>query len=74
MMMYLHGGNWERIRNALLAVGAPTTTRGMGIPEDDMIEALTSAHEIKKERYTILGDEGLTMEAAENLAKTTRVI
>ncbi len=74
MMMYLHGGDWERIRNALLAVGAPTTARGMGIPEDDMIEALTHAHEIKKERYTILGDEGLTIEAAENLAKTTRVM
>lgn len=74
MMMYLHGGNWERIRNALLAVGAPTTARGMDISEDDMIEALTQAHEIKKERYTILGDEGLTRDAAENLAKTTRVI
>jgi glycerol-1-phosphate dehydrogenase [NAD(P)+] len=74
MMMYLHGGDWERIRNALLAVGAPTTVRGMGIPEEDMIQALTSAHEIKKERYTILGDEGLTRDAAENLARTTRVI
>lgn len=73
MMMYLHGGDWERIRNALLIVGAPTTSRGMGIPEEDMIEALTKAHEIKKERYTILGDEGLTRDAAENLARTTRV-
>ncbi len=74
MMMYLHGGDWERIRNALLAVGAPTTARGMGIPEEDMILALTKAHEIKRERYTILGDEGLTRDAAENLARTTRVI
>lgn len=74
MMMYLHGGDWERIRNALLAVGAPTTARGMDIPEENLIEALTTAHNIKKERYTILGDEGLTRDAAENLAKTTRVI
>lgn len=74
MMMYLHGGDWEMIRNALLAVGAPTTARGMGVPEEDLIEALIHAHEIKKERYTILGDEGLTRDAAENLARTTRVI
>lgn len=74
MMMYLHGGDWERIRNALLAVGAPTTARGMDIPDDDIIEALVHAHEIKKERYTILGDEGLTRDAAEVLARTTRVI
>ncbi|MFQ6060496.1 MAG: NAD(P)-dependent glycerol-1-phosphate dehydrogenase [Thermoplasmata archaeon] len=74
MMMYLHGGDWKRIRNALLAVGAPTSARGMNVPEDDIIEALVHAHEIKKERYTILGDEGLTREAAENLARTTRVI
>jgi glycerol-1-phosphate dehydrogenase [NAD(P)+] len=74
MMMYLHGGDWERIRNALLAVGAPTTARGMDITEENLIEALTTAHKIKKERYTILGDEGLTRDAAENLAKTTRVI
>lgn len=74
MMMFLHGGDWEKIRNALLAVGAPTTARGLNISEDDLIEALTHAHEIKKERYTILGDEGLTRDAAENLARKTRVI
>lgn len=74
MMMYLHGGDWERIRNGLLAVGAPTSARGMDISEDDIIEALITAHEVKKDRYTILGDAGLTRDAAENLARTTRVI
>lgn len=74
MMMYLHGGDWERIRNGLLAVGAPTSARGMDVPEEDIVEALVTAHEVKKDRYTILGDEGLTRDAAENLARTTRVI
>ncbi len=74
MMMYLHGGDWGRIRNGLLAVGAPTSARGMDLPEDDIIEALVTAHKVKKDRYTILGDEGLTRDAAENLARTTRVI
>ncbi|MFQ6128485.1 MAG: NAD(P)-dependent glycerol-1-phosphate dehydrogenase [Thermoplasmata archaeon] len=74
MMMYLHGGDWERIRDALLAIGAPTTARSLGVTDDEIIEALVHAHEINKERYTILGDEGLTHEAAEHLASITKVI
>ncbi|MCK4367705.1 MAG: NAD(P)-dependent glycerol-1-phosphate dehydrogenase [Thermoplasmata archaeon] len=74
MMMYLHGGDWERIREALLTIGAPTTARSLGVTDDEIIEALIHAHEINKERYTILGDEGLTHEAAEHLASITKVI
>ncbi|MFQ5909670.1 MAG: NAD(P)-dependent glycerol-1-phosphate dehydrogenase [Thermoplasmata archaeon] len=74
MMMYLHGGDWERIRDALLAIGAPTTARTLGVTDDEIIEALIHAHEINKERYTILGDEGVTHEAAEHLASITKVI
>jgi glycerol-1-phosphate dehydrogenase [NAD(P)+] len=32
------------------------------------------AHEIRKERYTILGTDGITKDAAEKLAKITGVI
>ncbi|MCK4455215.1 MAG: NAD(P)-dependent glycerol-1-phosphate dehydrogenase [Thermoplasmata archaeon] len=74
MMMYLHGGDWERIREALLTIGAPTTARSLGVTDDEIIEALIHAHEINKERYTILGDEGLTHEAAEHLASITKVV
>jgi len=74
MMMYLHGGDWERIRDALLAIGAPTTARSLGVTDDEIIGALVHAHEINKGRYTILGDEGLTHEAAEHLASITKVI
>lgn len=74
MMMYLHGGDWERIRDALLTIGAPTTARSLGVTDDEIIEALVHAHEINKERYTILGDGGLTHEAAEHLASITKVI
>ena len=38
------------------------------------IEALIHAHEIHPERYTILGDAGLTHEAAERLAHITKVV
>ncbi len=74
MMMYLHGGNWAEIRNALLSIGAPTTARALAVTDEELLEALCQAHTVNKERYTILGDEGLTPEAAERLARITKVI
>jgi glycerol-1-phosphate dehydrogenase [NAD(P)+] len=74
MMMYLHGGDWSKIREALLNIGAPTNAKRLGISDDEIIRALTYAHQIKPERYTILGDNGLSYEAAENLARITKVI
>jgi len=74
MMMYLHGGDWEEVRNALLTIGAPTTARALGVTDEEIIEALVHAHEIHTERYTILGDAGLNHEAAERLARITKVI
>lgn len=74
MMMHLHGGDWQFIRDALARINAPTTAAELGIDPEYIIEALTMAHTIRKERYTILGDRGLTREAAERLAKITEVI
>ena len=74
MMMKLHGGNWKRIRDALAQIGAPTTAAQVGIADDYIIDALVAAKDIRKDRFTILGDSGLTREAAENLARSTGVI
>ncbi len=74
MMSYLHGENWQRIREVLKEIGAPTTAKELGIKDECIIEALTSAHKINPERYTILGDSGLTYEAAERLAIVTHVL
>ena len=74
MMMYLHGGDWERIRDALRLIGAPTNAEELGISPEQIVDALVHAHEIRKDRYTILGDRGLTPEAAERLARITKVI
>ncbi len=74
MMMYLHGGDWKKIREALLNIGAPTNAKRLGVSDDEIIRALTYAHQIRPERYTILGDNGLSYEAAENLARITKVI
>jgi Glycerol dehydrogenase and related enzymes len=74
MMMHLHGGDWKRIRDALVAIGAPTTAAETGFTEDDIVDALVMAKDIRRERFTILGDKGLTRTAAKNLARVTKVI
>ena len=74
MMLYLHGKNWKKVRNIMKSVGLPTTARELGVSSDKIVEALTKAHSIRPERYTILGEKGLTWEAAERLARVTGVI
>ena len=74
MMTYLYGDDWQRIREVLKEVGAPTTAKDLGIKAEYIIDALTSAHTINPNRYTILGESGLTREAAEKLARDTGVI
>ncbi|KZX16148.1 glycerol-1-phosphate dehydrogenase [Methanobrevibacter cuticularis] len=74
MMMNLHGGDWKFIRNALKDMKAPTNAYELEIDPDDIIEALISAHKIRPERYTILGDRGLSRDAAKKLAVKTGVI
>jgi glycerol-1-phosphate dehydrogenase [NAD(P)+] len=74
MMMYLHGGDWKQIRQSLYDIGAPVTAAGLSIGRDEVIRALSEAHSIRPERYTILGDRGLSPEAAEKIASLTGVI
>jgi glycerol-1-phosphate dehydrogenase [NAD(P)+] len=74
MTMYLHGGDWEHIRSSLQTIGAPTTSEELGVSKKKIIEALVKATEIRPDRYTILGENGLTPEAAKALAKKTKVI
>ena len=73
MMMYLHGGDWQRIRQTLATIGAPTNAKELGIDQEDIIQALIQAHTIRPERYTILGT-GLTEGAARRVARITQVI
>jgi glycerol-1-phosphate dehydrogenase [NAD(P)+] len=74
MMMYLHGGDWKKVKTALLTIGAPTTAQELGVSHDEVIRALVMAHAIRPDRYTILGDNGLARDAAERLATVTGVI
>ncbi len=74
IMMYLHGDDWRKIKNALQAVDAPTTARGLELEEDEVIQALMHAPEIRPERYTILGNRKMNRDAAEEAARETGVI
>jgi len=73
MMMYLHGGDWRQIKDALETLGAPVNASDLGVTEDEVIQALLKANQIRPSRYTILGD-GITEAAARSLAKETGVI
>ena len=74
MMLYLHGEDWKSVRDTLKEIGAPTNAKELGIPKKKIIEALVKAHSMRSDRYTILGEGGLTKEAAKNIAKKTGVI
>lgn len=73
LMMNLHGGDWKAIRDALVKLGAPVTAKELGISKTKIIEALTTCHTLRPERYTILGESGLTKEAAMKVCKQTGV-
>ncbi|MFH1722350.1 MAG: NAD(P)-dependent glycerol-1-phosphate dehydrogenase [Candidatus Altiarchaeota archaeon] len=72
MSAYLHHAGWEKVRDALKAVKAPTNAKELGVTDEEIIEALATAHKIRK-RYTIFRG-GLTRIQAEELAKATEVI
>jgi glycerol-1-phosphate dehydrogenase [NAD(P)+] len=72
LMMYLHGGDWKRIRDVLLGVGAPVSLKEMGFDREILLEAMLEAHKIRPERYTILA-EGLTRQAAINAIEKTGI-
>ncbi len=75
LMLYLYGDpTWKKVRKIMKKIGLPTTADELGIPGEVLVEALTIAHKIRPERYTILGEKGLTREAAWNLLRETGVI
>jgi glycerol-1-phosphate dehydrogenase [NAD(P)+] len=71
--LYLHGGAWEEVREALAQVGAPVTAKQLGVPRETLVQALLQAHTVRPERLTILGTGGLTKDAAEQALKATGV-
>ena len=52
--MYLHGGDWEKIRNTLKAVNAPINAKGLGIDKNMILSAFLNSKDIRPNRLTIL--------------------
>ena len=74
MMAYLHDLDWENIRDVLITLGLPITAKSLGLKDEEILKALEIAHEIRPERFTILGKDGLTHEAAVKVASITGII
>ncbi|MGC8686541.1 MAG: NAD(P)-dependent glycerol-1-phosphate dehydrogenase [Thermoplasmata archaeon] len=73
IMSFLQGQDWKKVREALKMMGAPTKAKEIGLTNEEAINALTMAHKVR-ERYTILGENGISQEAAEKALKATEVI
>ncbi len=71
---YLHGSNWQAIRDFLREIGAPSTAKELKVTPEQLVKALTMAHTLRPERYTILGETGVAEAAAVRVAKATGVI
>ncbi|MCL5067265.1 MAG: NAD(P)-dependent glycerol-1-phosphate dehydrogenase [Thaumarchaeota archaeon] len=74
MMAKLHGMDFDKIRDALRTIGAPTSAADIGLTEKDVVEALLLSRTIRKERYTVLEEARLTESSALKLAKDTGVL
>ncbi len=70
---YLQGQNWEKIKNTLENLGAPTTIKQVGIPEEVFVDALLKAKDIRK-RYTILDEKPLNREMTTRIARDLRLL
>ena len=71
---YLYRANWQRIRNTLKQMGAPTTASELGFKDVEVVKALEMAAKIRPERYTILQKLNLNYEGCEKAAKETGII
>jgi len=70
--MYLHGGDWEKIRDTLKAVNAPINSKGLGMDDGMVLSAFINSKEIRPERTTIL--DKTEPKAIEEAALATGVI
>ena len=70
--MYLHGGDWEKIKNTLKVVNAPINAKGLGMDDGIVLSAFIKSKEIRPQRTTILDKS--TQTQIEEAALATGVI
>jgi glycerol-1-phosphate dehydrogenase [NAD(P)+] len=74
VMAYLHGMNWRKLKEVVKSAGLPIRLKEAGVDRDLAIQALTMAHKLRPDRYTILGESGLSREAAERALEDTGLV
>ena len=70
--MYLHGGDWEKIRDTLKTVNAPINSKDLGMDDGMVLSAFINSKEIRPQRTTIL--DKTEPKAIEEAALATGVI
>jgi len=64
----LHGIDRDYVLDALERAGLPASFADMGVSKEEAVKALTIAHRMR-DWYTVLGDNGISEEAAERLVR-----
>jgi len=72
--MYLQGGDWIKLKETYKKIGVQTKASEYGISDDIAIKALSIAHRLRPQRYTILGETDLSTRVAEKALKITGII
>lgn len=72
--MFLHGGDWQGLINTYRKFGLSVRAKDYDISDTTMINALRTAHAIRPERYTILGESDLSYAVAERALEHTGII
>ena len=72
--MFLHGGDWQGLASAYRRMGLSIRAKDYKIPDAVIINALSTAHSIRPERYTILGEKDISTNAAEKALEITGII
>ncbi|MEM0368359.1 MAG: NAD(P)-dependent glycerol-1-phosphate dehydrogenase [Desulfurococcaceae archaeon] len=75
IMLYIYGDPlWKKVKRIMKKIGLPTTAEELGLQGDILVRALSIAHAVRPERYTILGEKGLSEDAARMVLKETGII
>ncbi|MEM0139240.1 MAG: NAD(P)-dependent glycerol-1-phosphate dehydrogenase [Ferroplasma sp.] len=72
--MYFHGGDWKSLYDTYKLIGVSVRASDYQISDAIAIKALSIAHRIRPERYTILGETDLDENVAEDALKLTGII
>jgi len=70
----MQGLDWQAVKRALKDVNAPTTAKQIDVTDDQVVQALVEAINIRPDRYTILSAAQLDQTSARKLAEDTGVI